>query len=172
MSSINFNSSQFNKWSSVISSSLEQSRQFVMALSVSKWRLGKCWWIYQVVLPARYNGPTDQRQVWPSKHFRGWKWMMQPPYHKNMVAIWKRLQIAYENASQSKKKNYKCDCWSLHHFLIKQPFFHSGVNPIAVFDWNYIVQMHVKISAFYEQRWLPELHPGKKSRHVLHLLCY
>ena len=34
-----------------------------------------------------------------------------------------------------------------------------------------VVQTHVKIDAFCEQRWPPEQHPGKKSGHMLHLLC-
>ena len=35
-----------------------------------------------------------------------------------------------------------------------------------------VVQTHVKIDAFCEQRWPPEQHPGKKSGHMLHLLCH
>ena len=36
---------------------------------------------------------------------------------------------------------------------------------------GYEVQTHIKIDALYEQRWLPEQHPRKKSGHMLHLLC-
>ena len=35
-----------------------------------------------------------------------------------------------------------------------------------------VVQTHVKIEALCEQRWPPEQHPGKKSGHILHLLCH
>ena len=37
---------------------------------------------------------------------------------------------------------------------------------------GHIVQSHVKIDALCEQWWLPKQHPGKKSRHMLHLLCH
>ena len=32
--------------------------------------------------------------------------------------------------------------------------------------------MHVKIDALYEQWWSPEQHPGKKSGHMLYLMCH
>ena len=35
-----------------------------------------------------------------------------------------------------------------------------------------IVQTHIKIDAFCEQWWWHEQHPGKKSGHMLHLLCH
>ena len=35
-----------------------------------------------------------------------------------------------------------------------------------------VVQTHVKIDALCKQRWPPEQHPGKKCRHILHLLCH
>ena len=35
-----------------------------------------------------------------------------------------------------------------------------------------IVQMHVKIDALCEQWWPPKQHLGKKSGHMLHLLCH
>ena len=34
------------------------------------------------------------------------------------------------------------------------------------------VQMQVKTDALYKQQWLPKQHPGKKSGHMLHLLCH
>ena len=34
-----------------------------------------------------------------------------------------------------------------------------------------VVQTHVKIDSLCVQRWPREQHPGKKSRHILHLLC-
>ena len=35
-----------------------------------------------------------------------------------------------------------------------------------------VVQMHINIDALCEQRWPPEQHPGKKSGHMLHLMCH
>ena len=35
-----------------------------------------------------------------------------------------------------------------------------------------VVQTHVNIDALCEQRWPPEQHPGKKSGHMLVLLCH
>ena len=34
------------------------------------------------------------------------------------------------------------------------------------------VQTYIKINILCEQQWLPEQHPGKKSGHMLHLLCH
>ena len=44
------------------------------------------------------------------------------------------------------------------------------------FEWGCIVgckvQMNIKIDTLCEQWWLPEQHTGKKSGHMLHLLCH
>ena len=45
-------------------------------------------------------------------------------------------------------------------------------SPIDQFLNGYVVQIHVKIIALCKQQWPPEQHPGKKSRHILHLLCH
>ena len=56
-----------------------------------------------------------------------------------------------------------CGCfqqWSVEH-----------PTPIGHVLHDCVVQMHIKIDALCEQWWLLEQHPGKKSRHMLHLLC-
>ena len=44
--------------------------------------------------------------------------------------------------------------------------------PIDQVLTSHKVQMHVKTDALCKQQWPPKQHPGKKSRHMLHLLCH
>ena len=44
--------------------------------------------------------------------------------------------------------------------------------PLDQFLDSHIAQMHINIDALCEKRWLPKQHPGKKSRHMLYLLCH
>ena len=54
--------------------------------------------------------------------------------------------------------------------------FNSGLwkipTPIDQVLDRCIIQMQVKIDALCEQWWLPKQHPGKKSGHMLHLVCH
>ena len=58
-----------------------------------------------------------------------------------------------------------------------------GVSLLSAVVWNIpkpvdqvldgrVVQTHIKIDVLCEQRWPPEQQPGKKSGHMLHLLCH
>ena len=53
--------------------------------------------------------------------------------------------------------------------------FSSGVwnipTPVDQVLDCHVIQIHIKIYAFCEQWWQPKQHLGKKSRHMLHLLC-
>ena len=59
----------------------------------------------------------------------------------------------------------------LAHYCFEQCLWNIPTPLDQVLD-GCIVHMHVKIDTLCEQRWPPEQQPGKKSGHMLYLLCH
>ena len=70
---------------------------------------------------------------------------------------------------------YCCICWAQCIGWCVAAFRSGLWNIPTLIDQvldGHVVQTHVKIDTLCEQWWPPEQHPGKKSRHTLHLLCH
>ena len=90
------------------------------------------------------------------------------PFERGRIVGLRETEWTYRRIAAHVGHNVSvvCRCfqqWSVEHSHTRRP---GSERPRSR------LQTHVNIDALYEQWWPPEQHPGKKSEHMLLLLCH